>query len=117
MIFVAASNEPTIFLMLSDKDVKTMREGRTVFVDQRATKGATFEKVVLSLSKTDQDSMDMLRRAGHDVSKMPFASHERKDVEGQCAGCKGLMSETLLFETKCMICWATEAKNLRRESN
>jgi hypothetical protein len=37
--------------------------------------------------------------------------------ETRCAGCQGLVATETLFEGRCIICWATEAKRRRVESN
>lgn len=111
MIFVVAANEPAVFLMLAEKDVASMREGRTVFVDGRATGGVVFNKVLVSLHPTDQDALHMLHTAGHVVPEL--ATHEPVAKEVRCAGCQGLNSVGSLFEGRCIVCWATEAKRLR----
>jgi hypothetical protein len=108
MIFATAADEPAVFLMLSEDDVVQMREGRTKFVDRRATGGATFKKVILSLHKTNDEAIALLRKYGH--ARGEPVTHEPLAGEGQCVSCKGIMAPASLFEGKCIVCWAMEAK-------
>lgn len=112
MIFVAAANEHTVVLMLSEQDVITLREGRTLFVDERATKGATFKNVILSLHKTNEEALATLRAAGHSTPSS-LITHEPLPSESRCSGCNGLLPTPSLFEGQCTVCWATEAKKYR----
>ena len=116
MIFAAGAEGPTVVLMLSEADIVGMRLGQTRFVDERQTGGIEFRRIVLSLSKTDADSLELLKSAGHDTTnyKVP-EPHEGK--EGRCQGCDGIIPLGGLFEDRCIVCWATEAKRARTESN
>jgi hypothetical protein len=114
MIFVQAATEPTMFLMLAENDVQTMRDGRTLFVGPQQMQGHHFNKVILSLHHTNDHALETLRLAGHDVSKhAPEAVPE--PGEGRCDECKGCISTPLLFEGKCTVCWATIAKKLQTQ--
>jgi hypothetical protein len=117
MIFLVAANEPTLFVMLSEQDVASMRQGRTTFVDKRALGKYTFDRVVLSLSKTDNDSIALLNKAGHKVDVEKAAVHSTDPGESVCKGCAGLIKTESMFEDKCIVCWAAEAKNKRTSSN
>ena len=115
MIFVQAAKEPTMILMLAEKDVQSMRQGRTLFVDERQTCGTRFNKVVLSLAKTDQESLALIRQAGYDTSKLgPQA--EPTLGEARCNECQGCIAAALMFEGKCTVCWATLAKKLMNQN-
>lgn len=118
MIFVAAANEPTMVLMLTEKDVLNMRGGRTVFVDKRQTGGYKFDRVVISLHKTDKEALDVVRRSGHGASiPEQFTAPEPTKGEGRCEACNGCIAEPLLFEGKCTQCWAELAKKLQTQRN
>lgn len=117
MIFALAQKEPTIFLMLSHKDIQTMREGRTVFVDDRQLGGGTFNRVLVCVNKTDKDSIKMIQKHGQLPQGTSFDSVQPKANEEKCSGCDGCIAPELLFEGKCMVCWATLAKKLQVERN
>ncbi len=110
MVFVTARDHPTIFLMLSEKDIQTMREGRTVFVDERVTKDSSFKAVIVSVSPTDEHSLQLIRSSGNLTPGL--SNMQPKEDEVTCSDCKGIMFAHSLFEGKCMICWATLAKHL-----
>jgi hypothetical protein len=107
MIFVIAKNEPTCFLLLSEKDLKSMRGNRTLFVDQRATGGAKFNKVILSLHATDEEAM-MVVSQGRDL--YDIRQHEPAPGEVKCPGCGRLGASDSMLEDKCVYCWAAIAK-------
>ncbi len=118
MIFVTAASKLAMFLMLTDKDIQTLREGRTLFVDERATKAFRFTEVILSLHANHEAALTCLRQAGYDPADADkLVVHERLPHERQCAGCQGLMDAAMLFEGRCTVCWATEAKQLRQARN
>lgn len=108
MIFLVAKNEPTMFIMLTEADVQSMREGRTQFVDQRMTKGNKFNKVILSVHPTHEDIAKIIHQAGHTIPQL--TPPEPAPNQSVCIGCKGLIDTHTLFEGKCIVCWATEAK-------
>ena|ERR1700677_3876445 len=120
MIFILAEQEPVLFVMLSEDDVKGMREGTTRFVDQRALKGHQFDRVVISLSQTDAASMELIKKLPSGRQAMRdkgLQVHEPKPGESVCRRCKGIMEPQLLFEDRCIVCWAAIAKNLQSMSN
>jgi hypothetical protein len=123
MIFALASAVPgapmdTLFLFFNEQDVITMRQGRTLFVDQRQLKGATFKQVITALGQTDADAVALIQKANGlkaaavDLDPPAPAVHESK-----CPGCGGLVATATMFEGRCIVCWATEAKRLRAASN
>jgi hypothetical protein len=116
MIFVAAGDGETVFLMLSEQDVAGMRAGSTRFVDERQTGGLKFSRAVLSLSKSDVESLKLIRQAGHAVDH-PLVEPGPGPAESRCAGCNGLIATPLMFEGKCTVCWATLAKQLQTARN
>lgn len=118
MIFMLAANEPALMVFMTEKDLQNIRGGRTVFVDQRQIRGHSFKKVVIAYAKTDQAALDMIQKhAGTAIDPASIVSPEPTAKEGRCSGCNGCIAEALLFEGKCNICWAEEAKSLRRQSN
>lgn len=112
MIFVAASNEPTMFLLLTHDDINTIRDGkRTKFVDARMTGGYSFNKVVISLHKTQNDAEECIRSAGHklpDGSLTPPGPIPREET---CKGCSGLFPLGSTLEGKCIACWSESCKH------
>lgn len=123
MIFALASAAPggpmdTLLVFFNEQDVITMRQGRTLFVDQRQLKGAKFTQVITALVKTNADAIALiekgngLKAAAVDLSPPAPAAHESK-----CKGCGGLVATATMFEDTCIVCWATEAKRRRAASN
>jgi len=109
MIFIAASSEPTMVLMLTEQDFNDMRGGRTKFVDRTATKGFKFDKVVLSLHKNQAEIEDVIRKAGHGKLLQNMPSPQPEPQDGKCEGCNGIMKEYLLLKGKCIMCWRESA--------
>lgn len=105
MIFALAKTEPAVFLMLTEQDVNDMRSGRSKFVDSRHTGGITFNKVILSLHKNNEEALDLVKSA-------EFAPDGNRpiDDEKQCKGCLGLMKSYLLLDEMCIVCWKEKAK-------
>ncbi len=105
MIFLAAAEEPTIFVMLTEADCNDMRAGRTKFIDRTATKGRLFDRAVISLHRNQADIEETLRRAGHGalLKNMPSPVPAPEDVV--CEGCQGIMSAPLVMDGKCITCW------------
>lgn len=123
MIFAVASSAPglatdSLFVFFSEQDVILMRQGRTLFIDQRQFKGAKFTNIVTALSKTDADSLAMLQQAnGLTAARVDLTPPEPHAHESKCPGCDGLVTTASMFEGRCIVCWATEAKRLRTSSN
>jgi hypothetical protein len=124
MLFLIASNEPTAILMLSEKDVRTMRTGRTVFADSKQLHGPMVSKIVLSLHPTDQHAIDVMRKAGHKVPEYPpgmspqtLPVEGQQLIEGQCGGCAGIMPAWNIHDGMCIVCWCDKAKRLEAERN
>lgn len=114
MIFVQATNG-SLFIMLCEKDIETIRKKHTLFVDQRQLKGEKFNGVVLSLEKTDQDSLELIRKAGHRVDQL--AHPEPAPSETACLGCFGLIPTSSLLDGKCIACWRQQVKDLLTGAN
>jgi hypothetical protein len=110
MIFLAADNEPTMFLLLTEADCNDMRGGRTKFVDPSATKGRVFNKVVISLHKNQGEVEEMLRKAGHGALLRGMPSPIPQTQEAKCAGCEAIMAEAMLLEGRCIACWREVAR-------
>ena len=120
MIFVQAADWQSIILMLSEKDVLTMRKGHTVFVDDRQTGGIQFSRVVLSLHKDNDAALEVIRRSGHQTNvkaaDLPIPQ-PRVPVEEECQGCFGIKRAEELYRGKCVICWYDEVQRLRTQGN
>jgi hypothetical protein len=105
MIFIAADQEPTMVLMLTEQDCNDMRNGRTKFIDHTATKGRMFDKVVLSLHKNQSEIEKILRQAGHEALLHDMPSPVPKPQEVTCTGCQAIMTADLVLDGKCIACW------------
>lgn len=118
MIFAIATDGPTMLVMLSEKDIANMRQGRSTFIDERQTKGIDFKRAVFCINETDEDSLKMFEKAGHlpDIVA-PEPNTGPGGPEGRCKVCNGIIPVAHLFEDQCLVCWATEAKRFRTESN
>lgn len=110
MIFLAADNEPTMFVLLTEADCNDMRGGRTKFVDQTATKGRPFNKVVISLHKNQGEIEDMLRKAGHGALLRDMPSPVPQPQQAKCEGCEAIMPEPSLLDGRCIACWRERAR-------
>lgn len=114
MVFVFGE-DGTLMVMLCEKDIRSIREKHTLFVDQRQLKGKKFTRVVLSLEKTDQDNLELIRQAGHRVDQL--VCPEPAPAESVCMGCHGLIVTASMLEGKCIACWRQQVKELLTGSN
>lgn len=112
MIFLIPPEEPSVMILLSESDVKTMREGRTVFIDDRHLQGRTFGKCVIGLGKSDAANLALVKSAGTKIAER-FDCNKPEPGEETCQGCKGQMVLGSTLEGRCIVCWATEAKASR----
>lgn len=118
MIFALTADQTGLFLFLSEEDVIQMRKGSTKFVDQRSLGDATFSQVILSLHKSDSATMEMLKKFGHAQTAKIVGEPQPKANEGRCNGdCRGTMPLEQLYEGRCIVCWADEAKKSRIARN
>jgi hypothetical protein len=108
-------NDGLIVLMLAEQDVNNMRSGRTTFVDDRQLKGKTFNKIVLSLHKTNEQALELIKKAGHNIDN-PITPMPTK-TEAICKGCNGIMAVESLYKELCIICWSEEAKHYKELCN
>lgn len=115
MIFVLAANEPALFVMLAESDVADMRKGLTKFADRRQIGDHTFNKITLSLHKSDTEALKCVRQAGHAVPELKAPGPD--PGETACKECGGLMATPSLFEGVCVCCWASIAKRLGAKVN
>lgn len=117
MVFVLDQSGEKLLLMLTEKDLQLIRQGRTLFVDQRQLQGGRFESVVVGYAKTDTDAIDMIKTGQriHEAKTAPIP--DPTEAEGRCDGCDGCVAKELLYEGRCNVCWATEAKAARSRSN
>ncbi len=117
MIFIEAKHEPTMFLFLCEKDMDTLRTGRTLFVDETAGGLKLFSKVILGYGKTQEENLAMLRQhspgfaAAEARQQGMVEPHPKEDRnEAECQGCRGIMAAHLLLEGRCISCWREEAR-------
>jgi hypothetical protein len=113
MVFIAAENESTVFLLLTEADCNDMRGGRTKFVDRTATGGRNFSKVVLSLHKNQDEIEVMIKRAGHGAALQGMPSPVPQPQEVKCEGCEAIMLEPSLLDGRCIACWRELARHGR----
>lgn len=111
MIFLAADNEPTMFAMLTEEDINDMRGGRTKFIDESATKGRLFDKVVISVHKNQSEIEDIIRQAGHGKLLEGMPSPQPKVTHRTCKGCRGIMEAYMLLDDKCIACWREASRS------
>lgn len=107
MIFILAENEPTLFIMLVRDDLPDLHKGLTKFVDPRHIGDKMFNRVIVSLHKNKAEIMKLL---GAKMDGKEFVEAGAIQGESKCAGCSGTMPAHLLFEGKCICCWANQAK-------
>lgn len=119
MIFIQSTDE-RLFVFLTEKDIQTMRQGRTTFVDEHQLGAARFKGVIMGYANTDSDALGMLKAAGHKVDVETLTVDGKKGVvpepkagEGRCEGCDGIMGAGLLLGGRCIVCWSREAKKYR----
>jgi hypothetical protein len=119
VIYVVTKDTPAVlFVLLCEADIsERLRPGNTLYVDPSMVGGLTFGHVVLSLGKTDQANIDLLKKAHPEAMRQAPHTKTVGPGEERCAGCKGVMPAGSLFEGTCTVCWATEAKTRRKESN
>jgi hypothetical protein len=110
VIFLAAENDPTVFIMLTEADCNDMRGGRTKFVDQSVTGGRPFERMVISLHRNQGEIEDTLRKAGHGDLLRGMPSPVPQAQEARCMGCEAITSETKLLDGRCIACWRELAR-------
>lgn len=112
MIFLLAKEKQVLFLMLTEQDVNNMRGGRTEFVDERQLQGEAFTHVILSLHKSNEAALELLRESGHVVGNVvqPEAMIPKEEV---CDGCKGIMAKGTCYAGKCPMCWKETADHYR----
>lgn len=109
MIFVSCK-DGTMVLMLAEKDIEIMRQGNTKFVDERQTGGIEFNKVVLSLHKTDEEAAALLKEAGHYVpDRKDMRAAEPRNHEARCKGCGGITDYASMLDWRCIVCWRNMA--------
>jgi hypothetical protein len=111
MVFIAAEDGSTVFLLLTEADCNDMRGGRTKFVDQTVTGGRIFSRVVLSLHKSQNEIEEMIKRAGHGAALQGMPSPVPQSQEGKCTGCEGIMPESSLLDGRCIVCWRESARH------
>ncbi len=115
MIFALGLKKPILFCMLNEQDVNDMRGGRTRFVDERQLEGKTFTGVIISLHKTNEEAVEVIRSAGYDPYSIPLVEPQpRVPVEARCVGCKGIMDAITLLDGKCPMCWREMALLYKR---
>lgn len=118
MIFAMASTEPTLMIFISESDVANkLRPGNTLFVDEKHLGGRLFKKLVISLSKSDNATIDLLRATDPRGTGVPLVDRQPEEGMAICKGCEGEMPLQQLFEGQCIVCWSKEAKKARLANN
>lgn len=115
MIFALAGKVPAIFVMLTEADVSGLRKGETRYVNQQHLKGAKFEEIILSLHKTDEDAIALLGQA--DMIRQHLENPGPRPGEIACPKCSASSKVEAIYEDKCVLCWAAEAKKARINRN
>jgi hypothetical protein len=98
-----------LFVFLLWDDIPDLRKGLTKFVDHRHIGDKTFNRVVISLHKNKREVEDLLAGLKGTEGKT-WVEGQPQPGESICKGCKATMRTETLFEGKCIVCWATEAK-------
>ncbi len=106
MIFIGSLDGVAV-LMLTEQDVNDMRGGRTKFADLQKP---AYRKVVLSVHKNQKEIEDIIKQAGHGKLLQGLPSPVAEPDQKECTGCKAFVSEPLLLEGKCIVCWRESAK-------
>src|SRR5579872_4269120 len=114
MLYIVPENVPTLFVCLTFDDYQKLRAGNTLFVDPRMTGGRFFNQFVISLHESKDQIVKLLLQVQPNA-KIPEHLPEPPPHEGEyaCAGCNVSNSPDRLFEDRCIICWANEAKRFR----
>ena len=106
MIFLFTTDNQ-LFCLFAENDIREMREGRTKFVNAQQLKGQQFRGVIFGLSASDQASIELIKLAGHDITKLP--SPVAQPGEATCEDCQGIMPVPQLLDGKCIVCWKGRA--------
>jgi hypothetical protein len=118
MIFLAAGNEPTMFLMLFEKDIQKIHRGETLYVDRSATGGYKFDKVVVGWVKDQQAAADILKKAGHKPPEGLLPEPQPTSfTDERCMGCKAIKTAWEVYEGKCIYCWHKLCMELQGQRN
>jgi hypothetical protein len=119
MIFAAMKDGRTVLLMLSELDFNKIRDGQTLFIDERHIRDMTVNRVILGYGKTDDESEAIIRRYGRtDGTEVPFVNDVKPNAgEVRCTDCKALMPPYLVLEGKCIFCWHKQATAIPPESH
>lgn len=122
MIFALGNDGVVLFCMLSEQDIGQMRTGVTKFVDERQLGERTFQRVVISLHKTDAEALRLLKQQltvqqRKELEQQGLKGPEPTVGEAKCIGCQGINPIESLFEGRCICCWAAKAKKLESQSN
>lgn len=128
MIFVAAKEEPTLVVLLSEQNVNDMRTGRSCFIERGQLKGHRFDKLILGLAKTDEQALAMVKatvRPGQlipDLGALAQVRQAELSAAGkeECPGCKAMcergtvIAGSLLSRPTarmCVSCWIETARH------
>lgn len=117
MIFLMNSDEPVLFVMLNEGDVKEMRGKRTLFIDQRHLQGRTFASVVLSLHRTNDEAKELVARVQRGNAENRFHCNVPTADEEKCKKCSGLGALGSMLDNTCIMCWREEALSYRNQRN
>ena len=114
MVFVLSAYENRLFCMLTEQDVSNIRGGRTVFVDDHQLKGAEIKGVSISLHKSNDEALQVLKRAGHQIDPESLVVPQPRPLELKCEGCQAICLASILHKGMCISCWCEKAEYLER---
>lgn len=108
MVFATAKNESTVFLLFSEEDINDMRSGRTKFIDSRHTGGLKFDKIIVSLHKTNEEALKLLNC----IKDKDTIYKETQPIgeEVKCNSCGSITELCYLLEGVCIVCWREKVR-------
>lgn len=115
MIFASALERPTVFVMLCEKDIQTMRSGRTLYLGPQLPDGTfvgQFDQVVLSYEGTDEKSLKVLEQArkSRAMAKGELAATGPMSGQEFCPVCNASTDPAHIREGRCYACWVDLGK-------
>lgn len=110
MIFVLSKEQPVLFVMLSEKDItEKLRPGYTLYVDPSMINGQSFNHIIISLGKSDEENRKMVAQANPNTAGLTLVEKQQGEGELTCEDCKGVMDRGAIFRGKCTVCWYKRA--------
>jgi hypothetical protein len=112
MIFILAEKAPVLFVCMIPPDMEILGRGNTLVIDPRMIGERFFNSVTISLHKTKEEIVQMITSVNPNAVIPDHLESMIQPHPGelQCAGCHSSNPADRLFENKCIVCWANEAK-------